>query len=94
METRTQLVIAAIEQARQKQQENIIVTDHDNGYRTVTEFYKKGFAIWCRMTTGNIITDSRVYKVNSDSPYIRNMGGYWYLGEPEKKIIKNIMSGG
>mgnify|MGYP006967341563 CR=1 FL=1 len=91
MKTREELVTEAIEKARKAQQEEkesrTIITEHENEVKTVTEFYRKGKAIWCKMTTGCITTNSRVYKVNTDKPYIRDMGAYWYLGEREKAII-------
>ena len=55
-------------------------------------FIKKGAAIWCEMITGCIREDSRVYKVNTDKPYIRDMGKYWYLSEQEKEAVKYLLN--
>lgn len=44
------------------------------------------------MITGCIREDSRVYKVNTDKPYIRDMGKYWYLSEQEKEAVKYLLN--
>lgn len=44
------------------------------------------------MTTGCIREDSRVYKVNTDKPYIRDMGKYWYLSDREKEAVKYLLN--
>lgn len=85
MRSYSELVRGAVIQAREKQKDierhTVFTTRHDSGAHTVTRFYKKGSAIWCEMITGCIREDSRVYKVNTDKPYIRDMGKYWYLSE-------------
>lgn len=91
-----ELVRGAVIQAREKQKEiekhTVFTTRHDSGVNTVTRFYKKGAAIWCEMITGCIREDSRVYKVNTDKPYIRDMGKYWYLSEQEKEAVNYLLN--
>lgn len=90
MSTYSELVKEGIRKAQEVEERNTLVTKHEDGVNTITKFYKKGKAIWCKMTTGCVETNSRVYRVNSDEPYIRDMGYIWYLGEAEKRIIANM----
>jgi hypothetical protein len=96
MRSYSELVRGAVIQAREKQKEierhTVFTMRHDSGAHTVTRFYKKGSAIWCEMITGCIREDSRVYKVNTDKPYIRDMGKYWYLSEQEKEAVKYLLN--
>lgn len=96
MRSYSELVHGAVIQAREKQKEierhTVFTMRHDSGAHTVTRFYKKGSAIWCEMITGCIREDSRVYKVNTDKPYIRDMGKYWYLSEQEKEAVKYLLN--
>ena len=96
MRSYSELVRGAVIQAREKQKEierhTVFTTRHDSGAHTGTRFYKKGSAIWCEMITGCIREDSRVYKVNTDKPYIRDMGKYWYLSEQEKEAVKYLLN--
>ena len=96
MRSYSELVRCAVIQAHEKQKEiekhTVFTTRHDSGVNTVTRFYKKGAAIWCEMITGCIREDSRVYKVNTDKPYIRDMGRYWYLSEQEKEAVKYLLN--
>lgn len=78
----------AHEEAEKKYNDATIITEHENGSKTTTTFYKKGKAIWCKMTTGFIETNSRVYKIDTDKPYIRDMGRYWYLDAEHIKAMK------
>lgn len=41
------------------------------------------------MVTGCIETNSRVYKVNSDRPYTRDCGRYWYLTGEFLEAMRN-----
>lgn len=96
MRSYSELVRGAVIQAREKQKDierhTVFTTRRDSGAHTVTRFYKKGSAIWCEMITGCIREDSRVYKVNTDKPYIRDMGKYWYLSEQEKEAVKYLLN--
>lgn len=96
MRSYSELVRGAVIQAREKQKEiekhTVFTTRHDSGAHTVTRFYKKGAAIWCEMITGSIREDSRVYKVNTDKPYIRDTGKYWYLSEQEKEAVSCLLN--
>lgn len=90
------LVRGAVAQAHEKQKEiekhTVFTTRHNSGACTVTRFYKKGAAIWCEMITGYIRENSRVYKINTDKPYIRDMGEYWYLSDQEKEAVKYLLN--
>lgn len=92
----SELVRGAVIQAREKQKEierhTVFTMRHDSGAHTVTRFYKKGAAIWCEMITGCIREDSRVYKVNTDKPYIRDMGRYLYLSEQGKEAVNYLLN--
>ena len=96
MRSYSELVRGAVIQAHEKQKEiekhTVFTTRHDSGVNTVTRFYKKGASIWCEMITGCIREDSRVYKVNTDKPYIRDMGKYWYLSEQEKEAVNYLLN--
>ena len=96
MKNYSDLVRGAVIQAHEKQKEfeshTVFTTRHDSGVCTVTRFYKKGAAIWCEMITGCIREDSRVYKVNTDKPYIRDIGIYWYLSEQEKEAVNYLLN--
>lgn len=81
----------AYEEAEKKYNDTTIITEHEGGSKTVTTFYKKNNAVWCKMTTGCIESDCRVYKINTDKPYIREMGRYWYLDEEHIKAMKAAM---
>lgn len=91
----SELIIAGIAKAHKEQEEQdaktTIITKHKDGTETITRFYKKNGAIWCRMVTGCITSDSRVYKINTERPYIRDLGRYWYLGTEEKKAISYLL---
>lgn len=78
-------------EAKEKYDNATVITEHESGVNTVTTFYKKDKAVWCRMTTGCISHDNRVYKVNTDKPYIREYGRYWYLGEKEIAAMKSVL---
>ena len=96
MRSYSELVRGEVIQAHEKQKEiekhTVFTTRHDSGVNTVTRFYKKGAAIWCEMITGCIRENSRVYKVNTDKPYIRDMGKYWYLSEQEKEAVNYLLN--
>ena len=96
MRSYSELVRGAVIQAHEKQKEvekhTVFTTRHDSGVNTVTRFYKKGTATLCEMITGCIREDSRVYKVNTDKPYIRDMGKYWYLSEQEKEAVNYLLN--
>ena len=57
---------------------------------SIYTYYRKGNALWCDIETGSIHTSHRIYKVNTDKPYIRWGGAFFYLEDEEKEIIKNI----
>lgn len=81
----------AKEEAVKKYNDATIITEHENGVKTITTFYKKGKAVWCNMKTGCIESNCRVYKIDTDKPYIRDMGHYWYLGQEEIRAMKTVL---
>lgn len=88
--TRQELVKKGIEEARKERDRYTIIREHDNGTDTVETFYVKNKAIWLKMVTGCITSEFRVYKVNTEEPYIREMGRYWILGDREKEVVKEL----
>lgn len=91
----SELILKGIVKAHNEHDEledkTTIITEHENGVKTITKFYKKNNDIWCKMITGCITSDNRVYKINTDKPYIRGYGRYWYLGEREKQAISYLL---
>ena len=79
----------AQDEAKQKEIKTTVVTKHENGTETITKFYRKGKAVWMNMKTGCIETNSRVYKVNSEKPYTRDCGRYWYLTGEFLEAMRN-----
>ena len=77
------------DEASERDKKTTVVTEHENGTKTVTKFYRKGKVVWMNMVTGCIETNSRVYKVNSDRPYTREMGRYWYLSGEFLEAMRN-----
>lgn len=92
---RGELVREAIRKAKEeeirKKKDATVITEHENGVKTITTFYRKGNAVWCRMKTGCIESNSRVYKIGTNKPYIRDMGRYWYLGQEEIKAMNSVL---
>lgn len=89
------LIKASIEKAyaekKQKEEKTTVITEHENGIKSIMHFYKKNGAIWCHTETGCITDDYRVYKVKTEKPYIRDHGLYWYLGKEEKKAMSYLL---
>lgn len=82
-------------------QEAIKKAYEDLGSRTIASpegfkktFYIKNKAVWLKEydTDGRAWADNRVYKVDTDKPYVRWMGSYWYLTDTEElRIIKKLL---
>lgn len=89
---RTELIKEAIKKAYEDVDRRTIIDEDTHSKRV---FYFKNGAIWCKlinMKNGNIWADNRVYKINTDKPYIRDMGSYWYLEDREKAILKEMIA--
>ena len=76
------LVQTAIREAQQtaaEQRKKATVSEIYEGQLLETEYIKRGGAIWQQIRVdGKVTSENRVYKVNSDKPYTRGFGRYWY----------------
>ena len=88
----SELVKAAIREAQQtaaEQRKKATVSEIYEGHLLETEYIKRGGTIWHQIRVdGKITSENRVYKVNSDKPYTRGFGRYWYLDDEAKEALK------
>ena len=91
----SELVKAAIREAQQKaaeQRKKATVSEIYEGRLLETEYIKRGGAIWQQIRVdGEITSENRVYKVNSDKPYTRGFGQYWYLDDEAKAAMQAVL---
>ena len=91
----SELVKAAIREARQtaeEQRKKATVSEMYEGRLLETEYIKRGGAIWQQIRVdGEITSENRVYKVNSDKPYTRGFGQYWYLDDEAKAAMQAVL---
>ena len=89
------LVQAAIKEAQQaaaEQRKKATVSETYEGRLLETEYIKRGGAIWQQIRVdGEITSENRVYKVNSDKPYTRGFGQYWYLDDEAKAAMQAVL---
>lgn len=89
------LVQAAIKEAQQtaaEQRKKATVSEIYEGQLLETEYIKRGGAIWQQIRVdGEITSENRVYKVNSDKPYTRGFGQYWYLDDEAKAAMQAVL---
>ena len=89
------LVQAAIKEAQQaaaEQRKKGTVSEIYEGRLLETEYIKRGGAIWQQIRVdGEITSENRVYKVNSDKPYTRGFGRYWYLDDEAKAAMQAVL---
>ena len=89
------LVQAAIKEAQQteaEQRKKATVSEIYEGRLLETEYIKRGGAIWQQIRVdGKITSENRVYKVNSDKPYTRGFGRYWYLDDEAKAAMQAVL---
>lgn len=89
------LVQAAIKEAQQtaaEQRKKATVSEMYEGRLLETEYIKRGGAIWQQIRVdGEITSENRVYKVNSDKPYTRGFGQYWYLDDEAKAAMQAVL---
>ncbi len=87
-----ELVKVAIREAQQtaaEQRKKATVSETYEGRLLETEYIKRGSAIWQQIRVdGKITSENRVYKVNSDKPYTRGFGRYWYLDDEAKEAMR------
>ncbi len=90
-----ELVREAIKKAQQLAEEQRIkatVSEEYRGELIETEYIKKNNAIWQQIrVNGKVTSENRVYKVNTDKPYTRGFGRYWYLDDEAKEALKAVM---
>ena len=88
----SELVKTAIKEAQQtaaEQRKKATVSEIYEGQLLETEYIKRGGTIWQQIRVdGKITSENRVYKVNSDKPYTRGFGRYWYLDDEAKEALK------
>ena len=89
------LVQAAIKEAQQteaEQRKKATVSEIYEGRLLETEYIKRGGAIWQQIRVdGKVTSENRVYKVNSDKPYTRGFGRYWYLDDEAKEAMHAVL---
>lgn len=90
-----ELVREAIKKAQQQaeeQRKKATVSEEYEGELIETEYIKKNNAIWQQIrVNGKVTSENRVYKVNTDQPYTRGFGRYWYLDDEAKEALKAVM---
>jgi hypothetical protein len=95
MEEYSKLVKAAIKESQQaaaEQRKKATVSEIYKGQLLETEYIKRGGAIWQQIRVdGKITSENRVYKVNSDKPYTRGFGRYWYLDSKAKAAMQTVL---
>ena len=87
---RTDLIKEGIRKAYEELDARTII-DADTDSKVV--FFIKNGAIWYhleQLSTGQLWKDSRVYKIDTDKPYIRDWGRYWYLSGRELEIVHRM----
>ncbi len=91
----SELVKAAIREAQQtaaEQRKKATVSEMYEGRLLETEYIKRGGAIWQQIRVdGKVTSENRVYKVNSDKPYTRGFGRYWYLDDEAKAAMQAVL---
>lgn len=84
-----QTAIREAQQAAAEQRKKATVSEMYEGRLLETEYIKRGGAIWQQIRVdGEITSENRVYKVNSDKPYTRGFGQYWYLDDEAKEAMR------
>ena len=91
----SELVKAAIREAQQtaaEQRKKATVSEMYEGQLLETEYINKNGAIWQQIRVdGKITSENRVYKVNSEKPYTRSFGRYWYLDDEAKEAMQAVI---
>ena len=91
----SELVKAAIREAQQtaaEQRKKATVSEMHEGQLLETEYINKNGAIWQQIRVdGKVTSENRVYKVNSEKPYTRSFGRYWYLDDEAKEAMQAVI---
>jgi hypothetical protein len=91
----SKLVKTAIKDAQQKATEErrkATISEVYEGQIVETEYINRDGAIWQQIRVeGKITSENRVYKVNSDKPYTRGFGRYWYLDNEAKTAMQTVL---
>ena len=91
----SELVKAAIREAQQtaaEQRKKATVSEMYEGQLLETEYINKNGAIWQQIRVdGKVTSENRVYKVNSEKPYTRSFGRYWYLDDEAKEAMQAVI---
>ena len=68
------------------------VSEIYEGQLLETEYIKKNGTIWQQIRVdGKVTSENRVYKVDTEKPYTRSFGKYWYLGDVEKEAMRAVI---
>lgn len=87
-----QTVIKEAQQAAAEQRKKATVSEIYEGRLLETEYIKRGGAVWQQIRVdGKVTSENRVYKVNSDKPYTRGFGQYWYLDDEAKATMQTVL---
>jgi len=88
----SELVKEAIEKAKQQaaeKRQKATVSEIYEGKLIETEYIKRNGAIWQQIRAdGKVTSENRVYKVDTERPYTRGFGKYWYLDNEAKEAMK------
>lgn len=87
---RSILVIEAMKKAKAEQDKNTIIKEYQKGVKSTTRYIWRNGAVWYISNTGCIHDECRVYKLNTERPYIRSFGRYFYLSGKDYEIAKKI----
>ena len=91
----SELVKEAIKKARDKeneQRQKAIISEMYEGKLLETEYIKRNGVIWQQIRIdGEVTSENRVYKANTEKPYTRGFGQYWYLDNDAKEAMKSVM---
>lgn len=80
---RSELVIEAIKKAHDEvaeKEDKQTIKEIFEGKAINTYYYRKGKAIWSRITVnGRTTSENRVYGINTEKPYTRAFSKKWYI---------------
>lgn len=91
----SELVKEAIEKAKQQANEKrkkATISEVYEGKLIETEYIKRNGTIWQQIRVdGKVTSENRVYKVDTEKPYTRSFGRYWYLDDEAKEALRAAM---
>lgn len=69
-----------------------IVTDYHDGRKIDTVYTRKGAGVVSTTyIDGDATTTSKVYKINTDKPYVRWGGRKWYITDEHLEIMRSVI---